>query len=216
MRSLRVGTAIILFAAASPADAQFLQAFEETLWGVQASFTPQWKSPPQLRHVFEADEVDLRGSEFSVGFARGRMSGGHWGLSFVQDQFKEGSVCFPDKPSCVEATGSARLRGFMVDWFQPFGGPFAGDRVQVGINAGVGAGWFDGTVRVDGEDVDANERLAFLGRTGRSIPVPMARIEFAVGVIVAPGLKIIGSSGYGLPGNRRVTIGMAYFPMAGR
>ena len=216
MRSLLLGMTIIVLLTGAPAEAQFLQQFDETLWGVQASFTPQWTSPSQFRHLLGADELELRGSEFSVGFARGRMSGGHWGLSLVQQQFKEGSVCFPDEPSCIEATGSARLRGFMFDWFQPFGGPFAGDRVQVGINAGVGAGWFDGTVRVDGVDADASDWLAFRGQLDTSIPVPVARIEFAVGVIVARGLKVIGSGGYGLPGNRRAVISIAYFPMAGR
>jgi hypothetical protein len=37
-----------------------------------------------------------------------------------------------------------------------------------------------------------------------------------VAVTVAPGLKVIGSGGYGLPFKRRIGISIAYFPMAAR
>ena len=50
----------------------------------------------------------------------------------------------------------------------------------------------------------------------KNIPVPIFRAEVAVAVTVAPGLKIIGSGGYGLPFQRRIGISIAYFPMAAR
>ena len=53
LRSLFVGTTIILLAAAAPADAQFLQAFDETLWGVQASLTSDLFAAVPLLCVFQ-------------------------------------------------------------------------------------------------------------------------------------------------------------------
>ena len=44
----------------------------------------------------------------------------------------------------------------------------------------------------------------------------MVRAEFAVAVRVAPGLKVLAQSGYGLPGKRRFVVNLAYFPLAGR
>ena len=72
---------------AGSARAQFLESFEESLWGVQGSFTPTWQFPNQFKNLLrDVAEIDLSGSEYSFGFARGRMSGGHWGLSLVRQR----------------------------------------------------------------------------------------------------------------------------------
>ncbi len=81
------------------------------------------------------------------------------------------------------------------------------------MHVGGGAGWYRGIVPWRGEDIDVSELLTV---GNRSIPIPIFRAEFAVGVTVAPGLKIIGSGGYGFPGNRRPTVSVAYFPLGGR
>ena len=81
------------------------------------------------------------------------------------------------------------------------------------MHIGVGGGWYQGIVPWRDEDVDVRELLTV---GNRSIPIPIFRAEFAVGVTVAPGLKIIGSGGYGFPGNRRPTVSVAYFPLGGR
>ena len=201
---------------ASRANGQFLETFEEKLWGVQVSFTPEWTALKQFRSLIQADDVSLAGSEYSVGFARGRMSGGHWGLSLVRERVKKGAVCFPQEPPCYEPTGSTRLQGLAFNWFLPFGSPFAGDRIQVGMNVDVGAGWFDGMLRAGDVEMAAGELLRLQGPDGPGAPIPIMRVEFAAGVTVAPGLKVIGSGGYGLPGSRRVTLSIAYFPLAGR
>ena len=207
---LLAGAAILV---AGSANAQFLQSFDETLWGVQGSITPTWKSLEQFQRVISATGVDMSGSEYTIGFARGRMSGGHWGLSLVRQQVKAGSVCFAEEPECLDAA-NAGLQGLEFNWFAPFGSPFAGDRVQVGMNVGLGAGWYNGTVHVGGHDVAADRWLRFLDRD--NIPVPIVRAEFAVAGILAPGFKVIGTSGYGMPGNRRLSLNLAFFPMAGR
>ena len=92
MRRLIVVTAVVLLAG-SPASAQFLEQFEESLWGVQASLTPEWRSADLGRRIFGFEKFDLSGSDFTVGFARGRMRSGHWELSFVRQEWREVSVC---------------------------------------------------------------------------------------------------------------------------
>lgn len=209
--SLLAGATAILIAGS--ADAQFLQSFDESLWGVQGSLTPTWNSLEQFKTFISASSVDMSGSEYTIGFARGRMSGGHWGLSLVRQRVRSGTVCYADEPECIDPT-DAGLQGLEFNWFVPFGSPFAGDRVQVGMNVGLGAGWYRGTIHVGGFDVAANTWLRF--RDQKNMPVPIIRGEFAVAGTVAPGFKLIGTGGYGMPGNRRISLNFAFFPMAGR
>lgn len=206
----------VLTACTAPANAQFLEDFEETLWGVQASFTPEWNALQRLGPLIQADAVSLQGSEYTVGFARGRMSGGHWGLSLVRQRLQDGAICVPDQPECIQVTDAARLQGFAFNWFLPFGSRFAGDRLQMGMHVDAGAGWYEGPLRVGESEVDAGEYLQISGVGGPDLPLPILRAEFAAAVTLAPGLKVIGSGGYGLPGNRRVAVSVAYFPLAGR
>ena len=60
MRRLIVVTAVVLLAG-SPASAQFLEQFEESLWGVQASLTPEWRSADLVRRIFGFEKFDLSG-----------------------------------------------------------------------------------------------------------------------------------------------------------
>ena len=219
MRRLIAVASVMLFCD-SPASAQF-QRFEASRWGVQASLTPEWRSADYVRDIFGADKFDLSGSDFTVGFARGRMRSGHWGVSFLRQEWREVSVCI--ELECYGATGSVQLRGIAANWFVPFGSPFAGDRLQIGMHVDVGAGWFEGTVRVDevlgeglplarlGVEVPAFE---LLGDDWQNVPLPLVRAEVAVAARVAPGLKLIGSGGFGFPFRRRIGISVAFFPTA--
>ncbi len=223
MRSLLILTAVLLLTGHGTASAQFLEDFEERLWGVQFSFTPEWRSEELGGDLLGLPRLDISGSDFTVGFARGRLRSGHWGLSLLRQRWQEAAICTDSE--CFESTGSAWLQGFAANWFLPFGSPFAGDRVQAGMHVDVGAGWLQGAVRVDEVSLDG----APLAREGMEIPaaevlpdpwsrvpVPLFRAEVAVAVTVAPGLKVIGSGGYGLPFTRRFGISVAYFPMAAR
>ena len=223
MRSLLILTAVLLLTGHGTASAQFLEDFEERLWGVQFSFTPEWRSEELGGDLLNLPRLDISGSDFTVGFARGRLRSGHWGLSLLRQRWQEAAICTDSE--CFESTGSAWLQGFAANWFLPFGSPFAGDRVQAGMHVDVGAGWLQGAVRVDEVSLDG----APLDRVGLEIPaadvlpdpwsrvpVPLFRAEVAVAVTVAPGLKVIGSGGYGLPFTRRFGVSVAYFPMAAR
>ena len=217
MRRLIVVASVLLLCG-SPARAQFLERFEESRWGVQASLTPEWRSADFVSDVFGFEKFDLSGSDFTIGFARGRMRSGHWGVSFLRQEWREVSVC--TELECYGATGSVRLRGVAANWFVPFGSPFAGDRLQVGMHVDAGAGWFEGNVRVDevlgeglladraGREVPAAELLP---DGWRDVPLPLFRAEVAVAARVAPGLKLIGSGGFGFPFGRRIGISVAYF-----
>lgn len=225
-----IGSAtLVACALAAPAEAQFLEAFEENRWGVHLSFTPEWRAPEQTRYLLGADDAtDWQGSDFSVGFVRGRATGGEWGLALIRQRVKaDSTLCLgvDEDDACydpVEAARGLRLQGFEFHWFTPFGS-FAEDRVQVGINAAAGAGWYQGSVRRPaaspgdpGLAVEAPDVLRFRGPDGpEGMPIPMFRIEFAVAGVVAPGLKVIGSGGYGLPGSRRIGVAVSYFPQFG-
>jgi hypothetical protein len=223
LRYLPIVATVLLLTGSAPVHAQFLEDFEERLWGVQFSFTPEWQSVDQTTSLLKFDRFDLSGSDFTVGFARGRMRSGHWGLSLLRQRWQEAVIC--TNAECYEANGSLWLQGFAANWFVPFGSPFAGDRVQAGMHVDVGGGWLQGTMRVDEVAADG----APLARAGQEIPVaeilpdpwskipvPLFRAEAAVAVTVAPGLKVIGSGGYGLPFRRRIGVSVAYFPMAAR
>ena len=223
MRFPLILTAVLLLTGSVPASAQFLEDFEERLWGVQFSFTPEWQSVEQTEKILGFERFDLSGSDFTVGFARGRMRSGHWGVSLLRQRWQEAAICA--NSGCYDSQGSVWLQGFAANWFLPFGSPFAGDRVQAGAHVDLGGGWFQGTARIDDLTVDglpsdrAGEEVPaadLLPDTFKNIPVPLFRAEVAVAVTVAPGLKIIGSGGYGLPFKRRIGISVAYFPMAAR
>ena len=215
--------ALLAVVAAAPAEAQFLEAFEEDRWGVHLSYTPEWESPDPFRHFLGADGIlDWRGNDFSVGFARGRARGGEWGLAYIRQRVAADSrICLSHDGAggCfdpVQATGDLELRGLEFHWFTPFV-RFADDRVQVGVNATAGAGWYQGTIlRPEaGGEVDVADVLRFRrGESGKSspIPIPMFRVELGVGAAVAPGLRLLASGGYGLPGARRIGVSLSYFP----
>ena len=223
MRSLPIVATVFLLTGSIPAHAQFLEDFEEKLWGVQVSFTPEWQSVDQAGKLLEFESLNMSGSDYTVGFARGRMRSGHWGLSLVRQRWQDVAICTDSE--CFESNGSAWLQGFAANWFVPFGSPFAGDRLQAGMHVDLGGGWFQGTARVADVSVDglpsgrAGEEVPatdLLPDRWKNIPVPLFRAEVAVAVTVAPGLKVIGSGGYGLPFKRRIGISVAYFPMAAR
>ncbi len=217
MRGIALGFALCSLWSASSALAQ-----EESVWGVQASLTPEWRSIDFVRELLGAERLDLSGSDFMIGFARGRMRSGHWGVSFLGQEWRDAWVC--GNTGCYGAAGSLQLRGLAANWFVPVGSRFAGDRLQVGMYVDAGAGWFHGDVRLD--EIHQGGPLLDDYSVGDVVPIhdvldgwesalPLFRAEVAVAVIVAPGLKVIGSGGWGFPFRRRIGISVAYFPMAG-
>src|SRR5690242_9047919 len=87
MKLSRVCLAVVSLVYLLPAVAL---AQDVSRWGIVGSVTPQWKVPSQLEKIFDGT-VDIKGSDVSIGIARGRSRGGDWGVSFVHKRFKDGS-----------------------------------------------------------------------------------------------------------------------------
>ena len=68
------------------------------------------------------DQFDLSGSDFTVGFARGRMRSGALG-TVARAAALAGRVHLYPLPGAYESRGSAWLQGFAANWFLPFGSP---------------------------------------------------------------------------------------------
>ena len=159
---------VLPFSLPTAAQGQQLPFFagdiDPVLWGVSGSLTDMWVAPKEFRWLIGADTVDWHGSDFRIGFVRGRVRGGEWGLSYVHQTVDAGSEIglsrsFPEDiviPSCASeafaagdcgvfytANDGLRLRGFELHRFAPFV-TFA-ERVQVGMNFAGGAGWYRGT-----------------------------------------------------------------------
>lgn len=205
-------------------------------WGVIGSFVPTWQVPEKMSILFgtaesAATSVDVGGSEFRIGVARGRELGGDWSVSFVRKRFKKDSVvtaseteCFSvANGPCVEtpygsthAMGSAVVTGVEYQSFRPF--TTIKERVQVGLTWGIGVGKVEGTATglqfgPDGTFADEREaKEIYPNIAGYSLPVvPLARLELSVAALVAPGLKVRASGGFNLPGYEVASVSVVYF-----
>lgn len=146
---------------ASGSEAAFAQTDPPSSWGVSAGFVPKWESTGSIKKlgtlVFsdENGEIDLRGSEFRIGVARGRRLGGGWEVSFVQKNFdadatqtlSSGSGCtgsgsqttfvFNCTNDFSELTpDSLKLIGIEANKFISF--VTIAERIQIGMNVGGG------------------------------------------------------------------------------
>lgn len=222
--------AVFVFFVVAAASAQ------ESSWGVSGSFVPSWTVPGDnavFKAMFNADSVDITGSEFRVGFVRGRMLGGDWGVSFVRRKLKDGSTLSaglytdPELPG-VEQGDFTTLRnvditGVEVHKFSPFG--TIANRVQIGLVFGGGIGSSKGQLDTRTVSVD----YTFVGNRMVSTPVetkttldakelvfpgnglvPLGRLEIAVAGIVARGLKVRASGGLAFPGMQTFSITGVY------
>ena len=68
-------------------------------WGIRASFSPTWTVADSLGDFgSRTTSHDIRGSDFRVGFVRGREWGREWGISLVRRAIKEGSERIVTEP----------------------------------------------------------------------------------------------------------------------
>jgi hypothetical protein len=123
-----------------------ITAIEEPqrFWGVTGGFLPHSGVPSALSgSLFNAEQADLRGSEFRVGIVRGRPDGRDWGVSVVLKQLKTGSSLVRagyDGDAIAKTTYRVRDSlwgaGAEVHTFLPF--LRAGRRAWVGVLLGAG------------------------------------------------------------------------------
>jgi hypothetical protein len=238
MRKVALGFVLAFVAATGTARAQ-----DATRWGVVGSFVPTWKIAGQLSDLLvavdresQASAVDIRGSEFRIGVARGRELGGDWSLSLVRKRLKDDARVsqmdrfewFDGRRTFVETFGfeyqldEVTLTGIEYQRFRPF--TTIKERVQIGLTYGAGVGWLGGRARgveFDSEGTRAVERtpdaLFDEGEVGLfSVmdytlkPVPLARLELSVAGLVLPGVKVRASGGFNFPGYQVGSISVVY------
>lgn len=204
-------TVTVTFAALYLSGQDALAQPRRTYWGVEGSFTPKYRVPDWQKVAFDADSVDLSGLEFRVGFVRGRILGGDWGISFVQRSLKDATAAVVHSAGDVSTTDGNSMRGVEIHRYTPFG--TIKDRVQIGTTFGIGAAWLQGTIirSVAGSPAEQLPAKELLRIDDTTIPVmPLARLELAAAVIVTPNLKVRASGGLAFPGQHTVSITAIY------
>lgn len=182
----------------------------KTYWGVQAQFAPKWEVKDSFKPLFDADAVDISGSEFRIGFVRGRTLGSDWGVSYVRKSLKNGSRA--TNSDVERTTRNAIVSGVSIDKFSPFG--TIRDRVQIGMTYGIGVGSAKGDV-IERDLLTGGtgviEAKHFFSPFGTDLQVvPLAEVQLAVAVIARPGFKIRASGGLNYPGITVFTIAGVY------
>ena len=188
-------------------------AAQGTRWGVQASFTPTWTGNESFTKWLIDGTADVEGSEWTIGFVRGTMNGGDWGLSYVRKPFKDGSTFVENEEECggsfgcttfneTNTTRGVYLRGVEVHFFIPV---FSRSRFQIGINAGGGAGFPEGEVDVVSVQTTPGQAPFTETYTSEASEVfwsatPLIKAEGQVAITLAPGLKIKVGGGLNSPG----------------
>ena len=219
---------VLSFALAAPAAAQS----DRSHWGVSASFTPRWEIPSSAGPLFEAEPVDISGSEFRIGIVRGRDLSGDWGVSFVRKRIKDGSTIGGDFEQSCGSTGclpvgaiyryeNVTMTGVAVHKFVPFG--TINRRVQIGVTFGAGVTRFEGDTDAEiygvdvvgsGTNTQVLARQELLKVPARELfkteVVPLADLQLTVAAIIAPGFKVRASGGVSLPGYHVVSLTATY------
>jgi hypothetical protein len=203
-------------------------------WGVAASFVPEWTVPSNFKILFDAEEVDVRGTDFSIGIARGRTLGGDWNLSYIRRTLKEGSTtsdvsvecgffsngCFQD--GTVRTVRNATLSGIQAVKFINFA--TIKGRVQIGMNLGGGVGTLEGELeeREFSAEFVSSSNAGSIGRQREEVSivpakelfmlstVPLGIVEIAAGVILAPGVKLRVAGGLNFPGSSKFSVTGVY------
>lgn len=194
-------------------------------WGVTGSFTPAWQIPRVIANIITAgdEKVDIHGQEFSIGFARGSIGRGDWGVAFVRKTFRKGSTSVEEREQCVGPQGpplcppgtttelydNASFPGVEFHWFVPFA--TVRQRVQIGLNLAGGAARPSGTVTrvTDGFTVVSVNPFTAIPVHSEETPdmskdwgpvFPILKAEAQAAVILGPAFKIKIGGGLNFPG----------------
>ena len=211
-------------------------AQEQSHWGTVASLTPSWKVPSGLEVLFDGT-VDVSGTDFSVGIARGRAEAGDWGVSFIRKRFQDGSRVDDLSTDCTTFTNGCfvsgdalftrgvTMNGIEVHKFVPF--VTIARRAQIGMNFAGGIGGVQGTVEkhafaVDGSAVDpvtgrpsGRQQETITNESASELlsisVVPLVKVQLAVTGIITPGLKLRVQGGLDLPGYEVFSVAAVVF-----
>jgi|SRR5947209_6881716 len=196
------------------------RAAAQDQWGINVALTPSWQSGPGVKALFNADRLDLHGSEIRIGVVRGVDIAGDWGFSFLSTTIAPNSTVDTDVAPCSRGTcgtflrtvDKTRMTGFEFHQFQPF--MTWRDRVQLGMIGAVGLGWLRGQV-YKRTVTDASDVETYGAEAGELFPpsksvMPLVRVEVAVAGIIVPGFKVRASGGFGMPGYHTFNIAFIY------
>jgi hypothetical protein len=200
---------------ASPAWAQ-----TEERWGVTVGLTPSWETGAFVKSLFQADRIEMKGSEIRVGVVRGVSVGDDWGFSYVDKVIDQDSTLDIDVTDCNRGScgtfyrtmDSTRLTG--VEFHQYHAFKTWRERVQLGMTGAVGIGWMRGhvvkrTITEAGDEQSLDADVGELFPPSKSV-VPLARLEIAVSAIVIPALKVRVGGGFSMPGYHTFGVTLMY------
>jgi hypothetical protein len=202
-------------------------------WGVSASFSPEWRTPKEVAQLL-GDSAEVSGTDFTIGFVRGRDQGGDWGFSFSRKRWDDGSGASTTEVDCTRhingcfadgeafASRGVSLMGVEVHKYMPFG--TIKERVQIGLNLAAGVGWLSGQAErmTSFADVLATQSngatvasQAFLAETvdiSEELPpvIPMAKVHLVGAAIINSHLKLKVQTGINFPGTERVSVALVY------
>jgi hypothetical protein len=199
-------------------------------FGVIGSFSPQSNFRNTFELLFDGSTFDVRSTDFEIGFiVRGRQLGGEWGVSFVQKNYRDGSVIDATAEDCSlgcvtfgnrDIMRDVRLRGVSIHKFAPF--VTIKRRVQIGLTVGGGVAQAAGSsehhdfsprfippnTNVQSETIShINAKELFLEGI-RTIPI--WKVELAVAALVAPGLKVRVGGGINFTNYPAFSFGATY------
>ena len=196
------------------------QVAAQDQWGIQVGLTPSWQTADPARFLFQADRIDLRGSDVHVGFVRGKPFEGDWGMSFVNKAIRENSTLDLNISSCTHGDcgtfyrtlPQTRMTGLEFHEFIPY--KTWQERVQLGMVGSVGLAWLRGhvykrtiTEQADVESYQAD--AAELFAPSKTV-VPLLSMQIAVAGVVTENIKVRASGGFSMPGYTKFSVAFIY------
>jgi len=141
-----------------------VNGFAQSHWGVIVSGSPAWTVTESVRDLLadEDETLNIEGTEFAIGLARGSTLGGDVSVSYVRKPWKDGLGLSSDRTDCFtpgpnqgqlcfrdreqNLFENVMLNGVEFNWFwAPRFGRIK-DRAQIGLNVGGGVAQFSGSV----------------------------------------------------------------------
>lgn len=232
-RSLLPCSLTFLLVAATAAPA-FAQAGSEppSSWGVFVNFAPSWTGNSTFTEIFLMEgEGTVEGSDFSIGLARGKTLGGHWGVGYTRKKYKDGTTIVYSESGgesgfTYSTTETNVFQDVYLDAIEFFAYiPFTTikKRVQVGLNVGGGAGFPKGTIEQTFVQTSTFTPPTGPPQTQTNTEVetgpakdfifgiqPLFRLEVIGAFIAAPGLKVTVGGGLNAPSMAAFSVGAVY------
>lgn len=221
-----------------PALIEAQEAERSPRWGLAASFTPRWTAAPAVAEYVGADQYDISGSEFTIGFVRGRDYQGDWGVSFVWKSVSQDSISrFGTRQVCIRGTciqegttvvaKTVSLPGLEAHTFLKL--VAFGRRAHLGVNVAGGIlraiGKTERSEQFAGFEVDPVAGTVLASQQSRVFEagggqifttakdvryVPLMKLELGVGLVLTRNVKTRIAGGISFPGYPLFSVSAVY------